>query len=169
MTKWLLSAALILSAFPSSSIAQTKESLVGTWKLVSAKYTADNGEVEDIYGPNPIGFLTYTADGWVSVVIAASRRKLYSSASPSDAERAEASRTFMAYAGTYTFTGDKVIHHVDVSSTPNASNTEQIRSVTFDGKRMTLRGDPVTQGRIYEAHLELVWERMKPNTTDTKK
>ena len=63
MTKWLLSAALILSAFASSAIAQTKESLVGTWRLVADRGTTEKGEDVDRRGPNPVGFLTYTADG----------------------------------------------------------------------------------------------------------
>jgi hypothetical protein len=143
----------------------TKESLVGTWKLVSSKYTNDKGEVRDTNGPNPTGFLTYTADGRVSVVIANSDRKLYSSP-PSDAERAEASRTFGAYAGTYTLTGDKVVHHIEISLDPRLVNTNMVRTVTVDGDRITLRGDQASQGRIYGGHsLEVAWERLKPETT----
>jgi hypothetical protein len=48
----------------------TKESLVGTWKLVSFTETNESREVRDGFGPNPIGFLTYAADGRVSVIMA---------------------------------------------------------------------------------------------------
>jgi len=44
--------------------AQSKVMLAGTWKLVSAWNTTDKGIAKsEAYGPNPIGFLTYTPDG----------------------------------------------------------------------------------------------------------
>jgi len=160
MTKWLLSAALILSAFPSSGMAQTKESLVGTWKLVSFTTVNGKGQVEDGYGPNPIGFLTYTADGRVSVVISDSRRKPLSGPDVT---------TFTAYAGSYAFTGDKVTHHIEVSSLQILVNTDQVRSVNIQGDRLTLRGGMLANGVMLGANNELVWERLKPNTADMKK
>ena len=42
---------------PSSAMPPTKDSLVGTWKLMSFTATNAKGEVTDWYGPNPIGFL----------------------------------------------------------------------------------------------------------------
>jgi hypothetical protein len=116
-------------------MAPTKESLVGTWKLVSSKYTNDKGEIKDTNGPTPTGFLTYTAEGRVSLVIANSDRKLYSSP-PSDAERAEASRTFGVYAGTYTLT------------------------ITLRGDQASQ--GRIYGGHS----LEVVWERLKPETTN---
>jgi Lipocalin-like domain len=63
MTKSMLAVALILMALPSTGMAPSKESLVGTWKLAFAKDTTDAGEVKNAYGQNPTGFLTYTSDG----------------------------------------------------------------------------------------------------------
>ena len=165
MAKWLLAAALTLIAFPSSAAAQSKKSLVGTWKLVSVKNTNDRGEVEDMYGPNPIGLLTYTADGRVSVLIADSRRKpLFSSGTPTADAKAEAFSSFNAYAGSYTFTGESVTNHIEVSSYQDSVNTDQVRSVTIQGNRLTLRGEALVGGVMY--HLEVVWERMKPGTAN---
>ena len=40
------------------------EKLLGTWKLVSVSSTTSIGErIEAPYGVNPVGFLTYGADG----------------------------------------------------------------------------------------------------------
>jgi hypothetical protein len=153
MTKWLLSAALILSAFPSSTIAQTKEALVGTWKLVSYTTTNDKGEVEHGMGMNPIGALTYTADGRVSVFMADSERK-----------------QFFAYAGSYSLAGDKVTHHIEISIFQGLVNTDQVRSVRLEGDHLTMRGGFVVGGATFgSSNNELVWERMKPNTADMKK
>lgn len=38
-------------------------------------------------------------------------------------ERAQAYSTFMAYAGSYTFTCDKMVHHIEVASLQNWVNT----------------------------------------------
>jgi len=167
MTKWILAVALMLSAFASGAMAQTKESLIGTWKLVSFKETNEKGEVRDAYGPNPVGFLTYTADGRVSVIMADSRRKPLSIPPPFPIEeRAEAFSTFGAYAGRYTFADGEVIHHIEVAWAQNLVNTEQVRSVMLQGDRLTLRGGLAVKGVTYDAGSELVWERMKPETTN---
>ncbi|HXW61083.1 MAG TPA: lipocalin-like domain-containing protein, partial [Candidatus Acidoferrales bacterium] len=78
MAKWLLSAALTLMTFPSSAIAQTKESLVGTWKLVSVTDTTDKGEVKHSLGENPTGLLIYTVDGKVLVFLVTSTEEKFS-------------------------------------------------------------------------------------------
>ena len=172
MTKWLLSAALMLSAFGFTAIAQTKESLVGTWKLVSAKDTTDTGEVKDAYGQNPTGFLTYTPDGRVMAVIANGGRKPLSvpdKASAPVEERAEAFSTFAAYAGSYSFTGDRVIHHFEVASTQNLVNTDGVRFVKLEGDRLTMRTPPFLTGSVHVAYREFLWLRLKPETTDVKK
>lgn len=168
MTKWLLATALLLMAFPSSGMAQSKASLVGTWKLVSATETTDKGEVKDPFGQNPTGFLTYTADGRVMTIITFGGRKPLSPfPDPPTEEKAEAFTTLVAYAGSYTFSGDTVIHHIEACSIQNLVNTDMVRSVKLQGDRLTLwkkllfadRGGPM-------ANQELVWERMKPKTTD---
>ena len=160
MTKWLITATLILSAFPSTAIAQTKESLVGTWKLLSFTTVNDKGQVEDGYGPNPTGFLTYTADGRMSVVMGDSRRKM-TTIPPSGEEAAAALQTFNAYAGSYTFTDGKVIHHLEVSWIQSLVNTDQVRSVKIEGDRLTLQGGILAGGVMY-GNMIIVWERLKP-------
>ena len=46
-------------------------------------------------------------------------------------EQAEAFKTFLAYAGRYTFSGDKVTHHVEISSIQNYVDRNLVRSVKF--------------------------------------
>jgi hypothetical protein len=142
----------------------SKESLVGTWKLVSNTSTNDTGEVFS-FGPNPIGLLTYTADGRMSVVNARSDRKP-PSIPPSIEERAEAFLTCGAYAGSYTVDGDKVVHHIEVCSVQNIGDTDQVRTAKLEGDRLTLRGGFAVKGVIRAAKSELVWERLKLETTN---
>lgn len=174
MTKWLMAAALMLVAFPFNGVAQSKspsqvevskESLIGTWKLVSYKTTNEKGEMVERYGPNPVGFLTYTTDGRMSIVVADSKRKPLSLPAPSVEERAEAFSTFIAYAGTYTVTDDKVIHHIEVTLHQAVVNTTQERSVKLEGDRLTLRGGWLVNGVMDQPNNELVWERLKPETS----
>ena len=51
MTKWILAAALIVSALQSIPIAQSKDTLVGSWKLISSKDMTEKGEVRDSLWP----------------------------------------------------------------------------------------------------------------------
>jgi len=75
MKKGILMAALIVSALALTAIAPSKDDLVGTWKLISSKDMTEKGEVKDSYGRNPAGFLTYTADGRMTVIITNDGRK----------------------------------------------------------------------------------------------
>jgi Lipocalin-like domain len=75
-------------------------------------------------------------------------------------ERAQAFATFFAYAGRYTFTGDRVIHHVEVGSIQNWVNTDQVRLVTLKGDRLSLRTVSSPIGGVSHS-AELVFERIK--------
>jgi hypothetical protein len=146
-----------------NGLAQSKTDLVGTWKLVSASYTTDKGQVvKDAYGRNPTGFLTYTADGRMMAIIASGGRKPLSVANQVTApasERAEAFSTITAYAGWYSVADGKVIHHVEVSAVQNEVNTDKVRTIAkLDGKRVTLRMPGSRAGEKFTG--ELVWERI---------
>ncbi len=71
-----------------------------------------------------------------------------------------------AYAGSYSVTGDKVIHHIEVAWVQNLVNTDQVRSVKLDVDRLTPRGGLLVRGVMYDAGSELVWERVKAQTTN---
>ena len=161
---WLLTVATLVAFFPSISTAQSKNGLVGTWKLLSASYVMHNGQInQEPYGPHPAGFLTYTTDDRFMVTIAFDGRKTLSVNDPVTApveERAQAFATFGAYAGRYTFTGDKVIHHVEVAWFQNWVGTDQVRLVTLKGDRLSLRTLSSPIGGVSHT-AELVFERTK--------
>jgi hypothetical protein len=145
-------------------IGQCEDSVVGTWKLVSVKATTKNGDVDNaILGQNPSGLLTYTADGRMMAIISDGGRKPLSTAdriaAPAE-ERAQAYSTFMAYAGRYTYTCDKVVTHVEVASLQNWVNTDQTRFLTMQGDRMFVRNTPQLRAGVVIT-LESVWERLK--------
>jgi hypothetical protein len=136
------------------------DKLVGTWKLIGASSTTSTGEkIQNPYREDPVGFLTYTAEGRVSSVISYGGRKPLSMGGGKIEEQAEGFKTFLAYAGRYTLSGDKLTHHIEVSSIQNYVGRDLIRIVKFDGGCMTLITPPTSvNGKIQT--LELVWQRL---------
>ena len=61
-----------LVAAQPATMNQNKDSIVGTWKLVSYWNVAATGEKSAPYGEHPAGFITYTADGRMSAIISVS-------------------------------------------------------------------------------------------------
>jgi Lipocalin-like domain len=144
-----------------------KEMLIGTWKLVAASNVTDTKIVKnEVYGRNPIGFLTYTADGRMMAIITDEGRKplsKYWRVAPAE-EKAEAFSTSLSYAGTFTLSGNKVTHHVEASSNPNWVNTDLVRLiVNLEGNRVTIRTTAplVWDDGVRYAYQELEWDRMK--------
>jgi hypothetical protein len=145
-------------------IDNSSAKLVGTWRLVSAcSAVASGGQSEPPYGVNPVGFLTYSEDGRVTALISHGGRKPLSIGAKPPVlleEQAEAFKTFLAYAGRYSLSGDKVIHSIEISSIQNYVNKELVRSVKFQGDQIVLVTPPtMVNGKIQT--MELVWERLE--------
>jgi hypothetical protein len=140
-------------------IGTANDKLVGTWKLVSASSTTPSGERNEApYGARPMGLLTY-GDGWVTALISYDGRKSLSVGGGSLDEQAEAFKTFLAYAGRYIFNGDKVIHHVEISSIQNYVGKDLVRTVKFRGDQIILVTPPTRiNGKIQT--VELIWQRL---------
>ena len=52
---------------------------VGTWRLVSYIYEYENGDVTYPYGKDASGYITYGADGYMSVALMSSNRPKFDS------------------------------------------------------------------------------------------
>ena len=140
------------------------DKLVGTWKLVSASSTDSSGQqLDPPYGANPVGFLTYGEDGRVTALISYGGRKPLSVGAKPPAlleEQAEAFKTFLAYAGRYRLSGDKVIHSIEISSIQNFVNRELVRSVKFQDNQIVLVTPPtMVNGKMQT--IALVWQRLE--------
>jgi len=141
-------------------IGKGSDKLVGTWKLVSASSTTSNGDESGTpYGASPAGLLTYTADGRVTALISYDGRKPLSFGGGTLEEQAEAFKTFLSYAGWYTLKGDKVTHHIEISSIQNYVGKDLVRSVKFHGDQIVLVTPPTpVNGKIQS--VELTWQRV---------
>jgi len=135
--------------------------LLGTWRLRSFQLIDEKIGIQDALGPNPIGYLVYTAEGTMSVQMMSAKRELIPENDLSEAslqEKANLVDTFRSYAGTYRIEGDKVIHCVQVGLVSNWVGTEMIRNFERDGKILTLRG--ATSSARIKQDAVLVWEKI---------
>lgn len=114
------------------------EKLYGTWKLVSdVRQDVETGAKTDNFGKHPQGFLSYARDGRMSAIeVAEDRPKPTDLSKLEDADRVKLFRTLLAYAGTFTFDGKVVTHHVDVSWNNNWTGTNQVRNVRIEGRML---------------------------------
>lgn len=141
----------------------TGDSLVGTWRLVSYEIRDEDSTTTRPFGPDPVGLLTYTADGFMTGQLGRANRARVSiddwETAP-DAEIAAAARDYFAYYGTYEYRGDTVIHRVEMCLMPNWIGGEQVRFVALDRNRLTLSA-PFTANNGRHHTASLVWSRAR--------
>jgi Lipocalin-like domain len=114
-------------------------SLLGTWKLKSfVRQDAATGERRPALGEHPEGYLGYAADGRMYALLVAGGRLVSAGDQPTDAERVQLHKSMVAYAGTYTIAGDKVVHHIDIAWNNARLGSDQVRFFKLDGDRLTL-------------------------------
>src|SRR4029079_15147199 len=102
--------ALLLLIIAGPAVAQDA-SLIGTWKLVAFENRVDNEPPIYQLGARPTGYINFTREGRVMLVITGEGRK----AGPGDAEQAALHKTMFAYTGKYLVEGKILIIAVDVS------------------------------------------------------
>jgi hypothetical protein len=138
--------------------AAGRTGIVGAWSLVSFDVDEGKGK-EPRFGPDPVGYLIYSADARMAAVLAGTHRPALNS--PSGTAHSEESRSqsllnFLAYAGRYEVRGDRVFHHVEVSVFTNLMGTTLERQFTLNGEMLTIRTLPP---EIWNGSNVLVWKR----------
>ena len=138
-----------------SALADDREKLIGTWKVLSYENEFQDGSPRRaLYGQNPTGYIILTAEGRMAAIVEGEGRK----PAKTDEERAALLRTMLAYSGMYRLDGDKWITKVDVSWNPAWNGTEQVRFYKLDGNRLevtgswapnvNLPGSPISRGVV---------------------
>src|ERR1700676_3384707 len=146
------------------------DAVLGTWELVS--YTAeenDGGPVTYPLGPDALGLIMYTGDGYMSAQIMRPDRPAFDrpetdGGTPEQAAAAAAG--YLAYSGPFTVDENTgVLHHQPrVSLLPNWLNLTQLRHSTLDGDHLTLHAITTAPAGA-ETISTLVWKRApKPPT-----
>jgi len=156
-----LLAAIVLSPTMIGTAFAGEDELYGTYSLVSTTFKLlETGQVETI--PNERGFITYTKEGRMFVVLVrGDRPKADSIAKMTDQQRADLFRSMTAYTGTYRFDGQTLEHDVDISWNELWTGTRQIRHVQRDGNRiiLTAKNPRPSDGKMSET--TLIWEKLK--------
>ena len=155
-----------------------KNNFVGTWKLVSWETQSTDAQTIHPFGKNPIGYITYTENGYMSATIMKPHR-LNIEVSLADLMNArkiflkpwllvtagkyvkaimrylQASANYVSYSGKYEIQAETVIHHVEVSLIPDWIGTKQERQFKFIGDRLVLVTPPIGGNPQ-----SLTWERV---------
>ena len=119
-----------------------RERLIGHWQLESFTEQRDDGSSFDVWGPDPVGYITYLPSGHMSVVFAGSKRTPYAGAwsGVTDAAKAANYEAMVAYSGRFTAYEDRVVHHVEVCWIPNWEGRDLERFIhLLPGDRVLLR------------------------------
>jgi hypothetical protein len=113
--------------------------LIGTWKLDSCQIDLGGLVVEPL-GKNPVGYLTYTAEGYMCAAI------MSEDATAGGGDEVTAADSYISYCGSYEFFGDRVVHHVTVSLMRDMVGKVQERTVDLIDNRLILSTPPLTAG-----------------------
>jgi hypothetical protein len=104
--------------------------LVGTWRVTAVRRWRPDGTEEHPIGAMPIGFAVFDTTGRVFFQLS---RSTAEGATPE-----AVARSFMAYFGPVTVSGDTLSVAVESASSPDDVGTTQTRAITLDGDRLTI-------------------------------
>jgi hypothetical protein len=130
---------------------------IGTWKLVDYSFLHEDGTVEKPWGDHVVGYLLYSAEGYMSGNLSPAGRR--HNLETAHGQKRSRNRDYIAYAGPYTIDGDTVTHHVEVSLFPNWLGTAQLRYHKREGNTLILRTPPIPSGDGVVA-VQLRWEKV---------
>jgi hypothetical protein len=140
--------------------AELRRQIVGTWALVSVVYEdIASKERTPVYGEHPRGIQIATPEGrWLALMTAEGR-----AIPKSDAERAQALKSMIAYTGRYRVENGQVITKVEAAWNEAWVGGEQVRTIRFDGDRLYIESPPMPHPNINDKTVRVivVWQREK--------
>jgi hypothetical protein len=149
---------LLCVLFAGTAHADDKAAIVGTWKLVSVVYEdVATKERTPVLGEHPNGIQIATAEGrWLALVTAEGRQ-----VPKTDAERARALTSMIAYTGRYRVEDGKVITKVEAAWNEAWVGTEQVRAIRFEGNRLYIESPPMPHPNVNDKTVRVIviWER----------
>jgi hypothetical protein len=149
-----------LAALAHADDAELGQKIVGTWTLVSVDYEdVGTGARAPVYGEHPKGIQIATAQGrWLALMTGEGR-----SVPKTDADRAQALKTMIAYAGRYRVEDGKVITKVEAAWNEAWVGGEQVRNIRFEGDRLYIESPPMPHPNTNNKTVRVivVWEREK--------
>lgn len=137
------------------------EQILGRWDIVSWLQLYDDGRRQAPLGETLEGFIRYVPDGDMICMIADAGRANFTSGgqwNASDADKAGAYGTMLAYAGRWRIEGETVVHEVALSLFPNWKGGEQRRQVRLDGDTLFIEAR-LEDGTAEARTAQLKWKR----------
>jgi hypothetical protein len=155
-----LMAMLSVPALAHADDAELRQKIIGTWKLVSVVFEDQvTKERTPVYGEHPKGIQIATPEGrWLALMTGENRP-----VPQTDAERAQALKTMIAYTGRYRVEDGKVITKVEAAWNEAWVGTEQVRAIRFDGDKLYIESPPMPHPNINNKVVRVIveWEREK--------
>jgi hypothetical protein len=137
---------------------ELQRQIVGTWKLVSVNYEdVANKERTPIYGERPKGIQIATAYGrWLALMTGEGR-----TIPKTDAERAQALTSMIAYTGRYRVENGQVITKVEAAWNEGWVGGEQVRNICFEDDKLYIESPPMPHPNISDKKVRVivVWQR----------
>ncbi|MEV5848648.1 lipocalin-like domain-containing protein [Streptomyces sp. NPDC051985] len=136
--------------------------LVGRWVLESWVQDYDDGRVKHPMGNDATGFVRYAEDGDFAVMISRSGRSPFTTGGQwdaSEAEKATAYESMLAYGGRYEFVDDHVLHHVEISLFPDWIGGVQRRRLVAAGDGTIALEARLDAGTAQARTARIVWRR----------
>jgi Lipocalin-like domain len=154
--------AFVAGAAGNQQTGKLRKQLIGAWTMVSDAVDQGGTKVEP-FGPSPKGQMLLTSDGHFSIVLTRPDVPKFASNSRNSGtadENKAAMQGGIGYFGTYTVSdADKTVNlHVEASTFPNWSGTDQKRVVALSGDEMTVTNPTPSIG---PGTATLVWKRAK--------
>jgi hypothetical protein len=153
--------ALLLTVISTPGFSADND-IAGTYRLISStRVLVESGQADDSFGKNPSGYIMYGSDGRMMVLMVRSDRPKATFDTLDSTKRVNLFDSMAAYAGTYSFDGKKVVHHIDVSWNEILTGTDVVRNVEKQGRKLIYTTDPgpsPTDGKIRTS--QLVWEKV---------
>lgn len=142
-----------------------RDSLIGTWHLVSYQAQDGDGEMRFPLGKDVLGLLCYTEQHFMSVQVMKRKRPNYSSGDlhlSSMEEMAAAANGYVAYAGRFSTdeAAGTVTHHIRLSLSPTWVGSDQVRFVVLSADRLYLSAGPLLINGVLQAP-HTIWERVQ--------
>ncbi|MCE4964114.1 lipocalin-like domain-containing protein [Staphylococcus haemolyticus] len=140
-------------------MAELKEQLIGTWKLVRYQDEDKDGNIFFPLGKDATGFIMYNPDGYMSAQLMQQGRKAYESGdlhTGTKDEMAEAAHGYVAYSGRFELVEENstVYHTMEVSMNPTWLGDTQPRLFELEGDTLS-----IVNGNV--PNQKLVWQRVK--------
>ena len=159
-----------------ATVPSLRDQLVGAWELVEYCAYLPDDETNKKYpqGADATGIIMYTPDGYMSAQLQTQGQKPFSAANGTEAQWAEAGKSYAAYTGRY-FVDEKgdekgrpiLKHEMSSSSLPYLRGDIQRRIVNIvdeaDGKYLVLSLDDPMKVLGEDRMIRVRWRRLPVN------